>query len=229
MNYYQFHIGDYISHTRNLSHMEDLAYRRMLDEYYLHEKPLVTGVEAIARQIGMRDYATEVKFILECFFTLTEEGWTNVRADAEIARYKEFAAAGKRGAEKRWAKGSDSPPNQGPMLTINHKPITINHKKNIPATPDGVSDSVWQDFVTLRKSKKAAITETAIKGIMREANSANITLEAALIVCCERGWIGFKAEWMRNTVENKPDKQLAAARTIFGDERNFDERKIIDI
>jgi len=227
MNYYQFHIGDYISHTRNLSHMEDLAYRRMLDEYYLHEKPLLTGVEAIARQIGMREYVAEVKFILECFFTLTDEGWTNVRADAEITRYKEFAAAGKRGAEKRWAKPSDSPPNQGLMQTINHKPIT--NKKHIYATPDGVSDSVWNDFVTLRKSKKAAITDTAIKGIVREANSANMSLEAALRVCCERGWIGFKAEWMRGT--SKPvDKNLAAARTIFGDERNLsNESHIIDI
>lgn len=228
MNYYQFHIGDYISHTRNLSHMEDLAYRRMLDEYYLHEKPLLSGVEAIARQIGMRDYATEVKFILECFFTLTEEGWTNARADAEIARYKEFAAAGKRGAEKRWAKGSDSPPNQGPMLTINHKPITINHKKNIYATPEGVSESIWQDFVILRKSKKAAITQTAINGIAREASKAGMSLQAALQTCCERGWVGFKADWMIGAAKPS-DKNLAAARAIFGDERKEHDSNIIDI
>ena len=224
MNYYQFHIGDYISHTRNLSLMEDLAYRRLLDECYLHEQPLNSGVESLARQIGMREHVTEVKFILDCYFQWTDEGWVNTRAAQEIAKYKEYAAAGKRGAEKRW--GGHSHPNPPLMQTINHKPIT--NKKNIYATPDGVSDSVWQDFVILRKSKKAAITDTAIKGITREAKAANISLEAALRICCERGWIGFKADWTRDT--SKPvDKNLAAARTIFGDERNFDERKIIDI
>ena len=226
MNYYQFHIGDYISHTRNLSLLEDLAYRRLLDEYYLHEQPLVTGVEALARQIGMRDHATEIKFVLECFFELTDAGWVNSRADREISKYREYAEAGKRGAAKRW--GGYSPPNAEPMQTINHKPIT--NKKNIYATPDGVSESVWQDFVILRKSKKAAITQTAINGLEREAKKAHLSLEAALRMCCERGWIGFKADWVQghNGIKSS-EKQLAAARTIFGDERNFDERKIIDI
>jgi len=35
MHYYQFNIGDYASHTRHLSDLEDLAYRRLLDAYYL--------------------------------------------------------------------------------------------------------------------------------------------------------------------------------------------------
>jgi len=226
MNYYQFHIGDYISHTRNLSLMEDLAYRRLLDECYLHEQPLNSGVEALARQIGMREHVTEVKFILDCYFQWTDEGWVNTRAAQEIAKYKEYAAAGKRGAEKRW--GGHSHPNPPLMQTINHKPIT--NKKNIYATPDGVSESVWQDFVILRKSKKAAITQTAINGLEREAKKAHLSLEAALRMCCERGWIGFKADWVQghNGIKSS-EKQLAAARTIFGDERNFDERKIIDI
>jgi len=231
MNYFQFHIGDYASHTRNLSLMEDLAYRRLLDEYYLHEKPLLTEVETVARQIGMRDYATEVQFVLECFFRLTDDGWVNSRADEEIAKYRAYGEAGKRGAQKRW--GGNNHSNATPMQTINHKPITNNHnKKHIVVTPEGVSDSVWQDFVTLRKSKKAAITETAIKGLIREANKASIPLEDAIRICCERGWVGFKADWIVEHLRNKPpayqDKNIAAARSIFGDERNINAN-IIDI
>lgn len=228
LNYYQFHIGDYISHTRNLSLLEDLAYRRLLDEYYLHERPLNSGVEALARQIGMRDHVAEIKFVLECFFELTDAGWVNTRAHKEISKYQDYATAGKRGAQKRWRKGGDSPPTQGPIATINQEPLTINHKKNIKDAPNGVSESVWQDFVMLRKLKKAAITETALNGIVRESAKASITLEAALRLCCERGWTSFKADWVKGIKPNN-DKQLAAARTIFGDERNFDERKIIDI
>jgi len=217
MNYYQFHIGDYASHTRNLSLIEDLAYRRLLDEYYLHEKPLLTGVETVARQIGMRDYVAEVHFVLECFFKLTDAGWSNARADAEIAKYRSYGEAGKRGAAKRW--GGHSLPTATPMQTINQKPTT--NKKHIYSIPDGVSETVWNDFVILRKSKNAAITETAMQGIIREAKKAGIPLEDALRMCCERGWRGFKAEWLAQNQEVKVDKQLAAARTIFGDERRI--------
>ena len=49
MFYYSFNIGDYQSHTSHLSEMEDLAYRRMLDWCYLHEKPLPEEVDEILR------------------------------------------------------------------------------------------------------------------------------------------------------------------------------------
>jgi hypothetical protein len=64
------------------------------------------------------------------------------------------------------------------------------------ATPIGVSDSVWQEFKTLRKAKKAPITQRAIDAITSEANKANWTLEKALEECVVRGWQAFKADWV---------------------------------
>lgn len=64
------------------------------------------------------------------------------------------------------------------------------------APPDGVSLSVWQDFLKLRKTKKAPVTDTAIAGIRREALKAGIGLSDALATCCQRGWTGFKADWV---------------------------------
>lgn len=61
--------------------------------------------------------------------------------------------------------------------------------------PESVSEQVWEDFSALRTKRRAPITETALKGIQREAEKAGITLEAALSTCCERGWQGFKASW----------------------------------
>jgi len=135
MHYYQFHIGDYKSHTHHLSIIEDLAFRRLLDFYYLHEQPIKQ--RDIARQIGMRDHEQEVLTVLDEFFISTEGGYINPRADKEIAKFKEFAEAGKRGAAKRWAKEGQthpngeaiSPPNATPIATNNHKPITNNHIK----------------------------------------------------------------------------------------------------
>lgn len=63
--------------------------------------------------------------------------------------------------------------------------------------PESVSEQVWNDFSALRTKRRAPITETALKGIQREAEKAGIALEEALSTCCERGWQGFKAEWYR--------------------------------
>ena len=64
------------------------------------------------------------------------------------------------------------------------------------ATPSGVSDSVWQEFKSLRKAKKAPITQRAIDAITIEANKAGWTLEKALEECVVRGWQAFKADWV---------------------------------
>jgi len=92
------------------------------------------------------------------------------------------------------------------------------------APPDGVSDSVWQDFQKTRRAKKAPVTDTAMDGIRREAQKAGITLEKALQTCCERGWTGFKAEWLTetkrgpsdptSTVPSKPGIDPALAKAI---------------
>jgi uncharacterized protein YdaU (DUF1376 family) len=130
MHYYQFHIGDYKSHTHHLSLLEDLAYRRLLDFYFLHENPIKH--RDIARQIGMREHEEDVMTVLNEFFISTADGFVNPRADKEIKQYKEFSVAGKRGAAKRWGTPPNgeaiSPPNATPIATNNHKPITINQE-----------------------------------------------------------------------------------------------------
>jgi len=141
MHYFSFHIGDYKSHTHHLTLMEDLAYRRLLDFYYLHENPIKQ--RDIARQIGMREHEQDVLTILNEFFQSTEQGFINPRADKEIEAYKKMSEAGKRGADKRWQKGGDSPPIAPPSPPYsppnsNHEPIPINHEPDkYICPPDG--------------------------------------------------------------------------------------------
>ena len=96
MHYYQFHIGDYKSHTHHLTVIEDIAYRRLLDHYYLHESPIKQ--RDIARQIVMREHEQEVLSVLNEFFVSTEQGFINPRADAEIKNYREHQAKSAYGA-----------------------------------------------------------------------------------------------------------------------------------
>ena len=64
------------------------------------------------------------------------------------------------------------------------------------APPEGVSIIVWQDFLTLRKAKRAPMTQRALDGLIKESKKAGWTLEQALEECCLRGWQAFKADWV---------------------------------
>jgi uncharacterized protein YdaU (DUF1376 family) len=125
MNFYPFHIGDYLSHTNHLSNEEDLAYRRLIDLYYQTEQPFTRNLMWLAKRVKSTEEI--VASLLVEFFEETPEGWKNKRADEEIAKYKAMQEGGRKGAALRWGKGSDTPPKHPPMQTMNQEPLTNNH------------------------------------------------------------------------------------------------------
>jgi len=134
MHYYTFNIGDYASHTKGLSLLEDLAYRRLLDAYYLAERPLNGCSTDVARSLGMRDNATEVEYVLKTFFAQDDGGaWVNDRADREIKHFQQkseaASRAGKASAERRFNDRSTDVQQSfnERQLTNNQEPRTNNH------------------------------------------------------------------------------------------------------
>ena len=186
--------------------MEDLAYRRLIDQYYLDESPLKGEPSLIARRIGMSDFSSDVQYILEVFFEKEGDLWVSKRCDDEIAKYRLKADSARNAnrikSEKKSALKSEmkSEPNQ--LLTKNQEPLTKNHIKTIQA-PEGVSLEIWNDFLAQRKKAKAVVSETVMKSIAKEAQKAGWSLEQALAECSARGWRGFKAEW----VKQEPKKE----------------------
>ncbi len=240
MPFYQFHIGDYKSHTHHLSPMEDLAFRRLLDHYYLHEAPIKQ--RDIARQIGMREFEQEVLTVLDEFFVSTEAGYINPRADKEIAKFRNHQAESSYGSFVRdnkelktyvdkeiyiskYLDGTikeyidtlttryapmmgtsstlDATNNQEP-ITNNHKPITNNSKATTGvACPDSVDQQVWNDWMTVRREKKAkTLTETGWKQFVKQVDKAGWTIEQAISHCCLKQWVGFEASWVTEKVSH---------------------------
>ena len=208
MHYYQFHIGDYMSHTRHLSLYEDLAYRRLLDFYFLHEQPIKH--RDIARQIGMRDHEEDVLTVLNEFFLSTPDGFVNPRADKEINQYKEFSEAGKRGAAKRWSKPpngeANSPPNATPIATNNHKPLTINHKPIVEKTQRG--SRLANDWVLPNEWEYWANKERP------DLNALQVADQFKDFWCAKPGKDGLKLDWAatwRNWVRNQKSPKMNPA------------------
>lgn len=59
----------------------------------------------------------------------------------------------------------------------------------------GVGEQLAADWLTVRRQKRAPLTQTALDGLVREAVTAGIPVVEAVRICVERGWVGFKASW----------------------------------
>lgn len=86
-------------------------------------------------------------------------------------------------------------------------------QKTAPSGGDllaGIEPQIAADFRKLREKLRAPITQTALDGIRREAGKAGMTLDAALAMCCERGWRGFKADWVTGAANGRQPNEPAA-------------------
>jgi hypothetical protein len=153
----------------------------------------------------MRSHSDCIATVLQEFFERTADGWIHHRANKEIEKVGDKSQKASASAKARWNKVSDANALQTQSegnATHNTEHITHNteHKKKatIVAPPDGVSNSVWQEFVSHRKSKKARVTQLVIDGIQKEATIAGWSLEDALKETIVRNWQSFKADWVKD-------------------------------
>ena len=164
MFYYQFNIGDYAAATKGLSLLEDLAYRRILDLYYTSEQPLNECLTDVAREIGMRDQQQEVDYVVQKYFTLTADGWSQKRAEREVEAYqskqKSASKAGKASAEARRIKASEQTFNDRSTTvqpnikhkTLNIKQEPVTNTTGSPAIADKPPSDTDQQFVMIWKA-----------------------------------------------------------------------------
>jgi uncharacterized protein YdaU (DUF1376 family) len=152
--WYKFHLGDYITHTTHLSDAEDLAYRRLLDLYYMSETEIPLNTELVARKIRLDLDITES--VLGEFFEKTEKGYFNHRCDAEIARYNKQVennrSLGKRGGRP---KKTESKSNQNRKLTLTEE------EKEINTISSQATKSRFDDFWAVWPPSKRKVAKSA--------------------------------------------------------------------
>jgi len=179
----------------------------------------------------MSNQINAVQTVLEEFFMFDMENncWFHKRCDETIAAYQAKAERNREVGKLGGRPKSNPDANQEETQVVskhnpNQEPITNNHKPKrenatVVACPLDVRDQVWNDWVALRKSKKAPITKTVVEGARKEAFKLNWPLDKFLVEWCTRGSQGLKAEWIvkpnpydnvRLTVasKNEPDAAL---------------------
>jgi uncharacterized protein YdaU (DUF1376 family) len=186
MIWYKFHIGDYLTHTVHLSDAEDLAYRRLLDLYYMSEKEIPLDTESVARKIRLDLDITES--VLNEFFERTETGYFNNRCHVEVTKYQHQVEnnrqLGKRG-------GRPSKTESVTESKANHNPKKIQiQNKNINTSSK--FDEFWNAWPTSkRKVAKAECQKKWAKAGLDSVAQA-IVLHVNAIKGTEQWTSGFE-------------------------------------
>lgn len=94
--------------------------------------------------------------------------------------------------------------NEDKSSNKNIKDVRFDFKKSLLEI--GVSPQVAEDWLKVRKAKKAANTETAFKRIQEEIELSGLSADECITIAVERSWQGFKAEWLSNYQRQSPQR-----------------------
>jgi uncharacterized protein YdaU (DUF1376 family) len=206
MHYYQFNIGDYSSHTKHLTPLEDICYRRLLDWYYLHEKPIPKDISIVTRMLMLNGCSTEVEQVLNEFFVSNKSGWINPRADKEIDAYHNkvlsSSRAGKISAEKRktYKQQPLNEPSTDVQPTINHKPLTNKHKTDNKLTYElGIGWLNYENFLA------KAEADFPYVDILKEFDKASSWIKENPSQRMKTDYNRFMLNWIKRVSEVTPN------------------------
>lgn len=64
-----------------------------------------------------------------------------------------------------------------------------------------IPEDLFKEYSKIRKAKKQPLlTERMFNAIVKEASLINMTPTRAIEICCENGWVGFKADWVTKDI-----------------------------
>lgn len=84
----------------------------------------------------------------------------------------------------------------GNVNDINKKKEKFNFRKEL--LNYGFDSDLVDDWLIVRKTKKATNTKTAFNGFINELEKQTCDIDSILKTCIEKSWSGFKHEWINN-------------------------------
>ena len=105
--------------------------------------------------------------------------------NASLTRESGVQGEGKEGRKGKEGKGRES----------------ASKKLDFTSWPNEPSNEILADWKKVRQSKKAPLTQTAISRMAKEitlAGTKGHSVDDCIGVAVEKGWTGFKAEWLDN-------------------------------
>jgi len=220
--YIQLYVSDYLADTAHLTTEEHGAYLLLIFNYWQTGKPLrADRLASIARLSNER--WTDVEQVLNEFFDVQDGKWYHARIDADLEMVNETvekkSKAGKASAASRKAKRKQelkasnkcSTPEQHlsnkQNITEHNKTEHIYNTKHFKEAllSNGADEIHVNDWLTVRKQKRASNTQTAMNTFMNQVKLSRLSVAQCVEIAAGNSWSGFMAELL-----NKPTTTMSA-------------------
>ncbi len=86
----------------------------------------------------------------------------------------------------------------------------------------GFEENLVDDWLKVRKAKRATNTKTAYTGFINQVKKTNINFDEVLRICIEKSWQGFNASWLLPVIKNNtpaPEQKSVAQEAYERGER----------
>lgn len=213
--YYKWFWQDWRANRKiqRMSYIERGLYRELLDECWA-EGSIPNDIDELADICGCPAdvMASAWQVLSKCFIEidngrLINEKLHSLRTEKDAERAKKALNGQKGGIAKSLkTQGSVASAKQVPSSCHIEEKIREDKKREDIAPPNGVAPNIFSDYLKIRKAKKSPWTKTAQALLEKEASKAGISLQDAMEMCCARGWVGFKAEWLTKAQNATSDK-----------------------
>lgn len=80
----------------------------------------------------------------------------------------------------------------------------------------GIDEDVADDWISVRKRKKASNSERAFNKIKNEIEKSGTSANECITIAADRCWIGFEADWVKNTKRNYNNQK----KPVYSQNRN---------
>ncbi len=248
----RFYPSDWLAGTRGMTAAETGVYITLIAMMYERAGPIREDAARLARLCGASNSAFAT--ILDCLLedgkiARVDGGLFNERVEKEISYVLKNSEVAASKAKSRWAKSEDkSTPVEcsgiaEAMLTNSHKPNTSSlrsdvgadaPKKSAKPSPRKIlettlSPEMADGVIEHRNRMRKPLTAIAAEGLAKALSSAPDP-NAAARTMIERGWQGFKLEWLANdrqragpSQSQNPYLAIAAELGAFGRAADYDD------
>lgn len=230
--WYAFYPKDYEQKTAHLTILQDGAYRRLLDRYYMSGKPLPANADVLHRvcRAFAPDEQAAIAVVLAEFFVLGEHGYTQDRVEEELQKADSLSETRRKAANSRYSAPvhlqSKSTANAGHLHTQSQS--QSQKKEDTPSLRSGVAARPRRKLATRWASERCVPREwmqaAGMKRLERGLPPIDLAYEAERFKnywASKSGQSATKIDWFLMWLNWATDK----TKTETGNGRSSQQRK----
>ncbi len=165
---------------------------------------LLTGRKVLSSETGINE--SKIQRLLKTFekCQMIEQQANNKSRLISITNYDSHQASEQQVNSKRTT--DEQQVNTNNNVNKDNKVNKFSFKNELIGL--GVDESIADDWLTVRKKKRASNTQTALNGLINQIEKTSLSTNEVIKLCVENSWSGFKADYIKDDANNIPYEKI---------------------